>query len=59
MHALVQSSWSALTIACRKNYEDIARVLVEHGADVNQKKDVILASYLVFVFYITVHYRVE
>lgn len=30
-----ESGWSALTHAARKGYVDIARLLIEHGADVN------------------------
>ena len=36
----LQTTWSALTTACRKKYEDIVKVLVEHGATVSQKKKV-------------------
>jgi len=32
--------WSALTTACRKKREDIAKILVKAGADILQKKEV-------------------
>ena len=36
----LQSTWSALTTACRKGHEEIVKVLVKAGADVNKKKKV-------------------
>jgi len=35
-----QSTWSALTTACRKGNEAIAKALVDAGADVDKTKKV-------------------
>ena len=37
---LSQRTWSALTVACRRGNEDVVKILVDAGADVNMKKKV-------------------